>query len=107
MSVVPSESLALAPKVCELRVSPEYDLGEEHPDQDEPSSWHSKVAPVVVEENVKLAEVSDVMLFGPAEIAVSGGVMMFHVWLAGLASTVASVSFALTLKVCELIVRPE
>jgi hypothetical protein len=79
-SVLPAGSVARTWKLWLPSASPEYGFGLEQLENPPPSSWHSKLLPLSVEEKEKLAAVEFVGLAGFAVIEVSGApVSIVHV----------------------------
>jgi hypothetical protein len=79
-----------------------YWRGEAHAANGAVSSEHSKVDPVSVAENVKVADVLAVRPFGPESIVVSGGVTStVQEWVAGVGSVFPARSVARTSKVWD------
>lgn len=64
-----------------------------------------KVDPVLVDVKLKLADVVVTVPDGPAVMDVSGGATIVQLWLAGVASTLPTVSVARTWNVCVPLAR--
>ncbi|CAB4913578.1 unannotated protein [freshwater metagenome] len=96
-SVLPAGSIARTLIVCEPSASPEYVFELVQVEYPPASSWHWKVDPASVAENVTVAEVFFVAVAGAESIEVSGAVRStVKVIDAGVASVLPAASVALT-----------
>ena len=93
--------------MCDPSARPVSASGEVHDENAAPSSRHSKVAPVSVAVNEKLADAVADGSAGCAVMVVSGApVSTLQVKLAGVASVLPAESVARTENVCEPSARP-
>jgi hypothetical protein len=105
-STLPAESTARTWNVCDALDRPAYVLGVEQAVKPPPSIWHWNV-PASVDVNENDADAAFVGFTGLAVIVVSGGVRStVHVKLAGVGSTLPTVSVATTENVCEPAANP-
>ena len=105
--MLPAASVARTENVCPAELSELYVAGLEQAVHNPPSSWHWNVAASVAV-NAKVAVVWLVGFAGVDVMLVSGAVRsIVQAAVAGVGSTVPTVSVALTAKVWAPVARPE